>query len=146
MAKQKLQQTLIELLKEGHQVEVPAKGMSMYPLLQPGDKLLVKPIRPQVGDIGVFCKNNQLIAHRLIHFSNNTYYFKGDALTRYDSATTAQEVLGTVIARKRGKKQETCHQSIFKLFKILIPKFTIITGHLFYYCGRLHNKISHLQK
>lgn len=144
MADPKLQITLIKLLQDGHQVEVPAHGISMYPLLHPGDKLIVIPQLPKTGDIGVFCHQDILIAHRLIKADNCHYYFKGDALIKSDNPVKASDVLGTVVARKRNNKTTSTNQLLFRLFKKLIPKLSCITGRFFYYYGRIHHKLTTL--
>ncbi|MBR8536294.1 S24/S26 family peptidase [Carboxylicivirga sediminis] len=144
MADTKLQITLKKLLQDGHQVEVPAHGISMYPLLHPGDKVVVIPKLPQTGDIGVFCHQDILIAHRLIKTDNCHYYFKGDALIRSDTPVKAKDVLGTVVARKRNNKTTSTNQLLFRLFKKLMPKLTPITGRPFNYYGRIHYKLTTL--
>ncbi|MBS2211144.1 S24/S26 family peptidase [Carboxylicivirga mesophila] len=144
MADTKLQITLKKLLQDGHQVEVPAHGISMYPLLHPGDKLIVIPKLPDIGDIGIFNNQEILIAHRLIKTDNHYYYFKGDGLIKADTPIEAKNVLGTVIARKRNNKTTSVNHLLFKLFKKLMPKLTPITGRPFYYYGRIHHKLTTL--
>ncbi len=141
MTKQLLNKALIQLLKDGQQVEVPASGLSMYPLLRPGDKLMVIPQLPQKGEIGVFCKQGILIAHRLIRRDTQTFYFKGDGLIYADSPTPLEDVLGTVISRKRKNKLTTFNHPYFKLFKKIIPPVSAFSGRVFFYSALIHHKL-----
>ncbi|MBK3515820.1 S24/S26 family peptidase [Carboxylicivirga marina] len=140
LAKHNIQKALIELLKDGQQVEVPAHGMSMFPLLKPGDSLLVKPCLPNIGDISVFIKGELLIAHRLIKITGNTYFFKGDGLIFPDKPVEKQDVLGVVTQRKRGKNIRSTNGYTYRLFKFLMPKLTFLTGRFFYYAGRVYGR------
>jgi hypothetical protein len=144
LTNQLLNKALVQLLKDGQQVEVPASGLSMFPLLRPGDNLVVKPQLPQIGDIGVFSKHQILIAHRLINTTDKTFYFKGDALINPDSPTSIDDVLGTVVARKRGSKVILISHPYFKLFKRLIPVVSFFTGRLFFYCSRIQYKLHYI--
>ncbi|MCU4155458.1 S24/S26 family peptidase [Carboxylicivirga sp. A043] len=141
LANKNIQEALIQLLQEGKQVEVPAHGMSMYPLLKPGDILFVSPQKPEKGDIGVFISQNVLIAHRVYKQENATYYFKGDGLVFADRPVNTTEVIGTVVSRKRHNKDKSCHKGLFWIFKKTMPQLTFITGRLFYYMGRIQLKL-----
>jgi len=134
----KIQDTLIKLLKSGHEVEVPASGLSMFPLLLPGDKLLVSPGRIQIGDIGVFISNKILIAHRLYKIENELYFFKGDGLIYPDQPINASNVIGIVKQRKRGNNIKNCKSFSFRAFKKCMPHLSFITGRFFFYCGRIY--------
>ncbi|TRX63008.1 S24/S26 family peptidase [Carboxylicivirga sp. M1479] len=140
MANDQIQETLIQLLREGQTVEVPAHGMSMFPLLLPGDRLLISPVKPQIGQIGVFIGMNKLIAHRLIKIDNKTYFFKGDGVFHSDEPVHSDLVLGVVTQRKRGERISSCNNRKFKIFQYTMPKLTSILGSWFYYLGRLHLK------
>lgn len=146
LANKNIQTALIQLLKEGKQVEVPAHGMSMFPLLLPGDILLVSPEKPEKGDIGVFISNNIIIAHRVYRIINSTYYFKGDGLINADRPVNSEDVIGIVMNRRRNTKVKSCTNGLFLIFKKIMPHFTFITGHLFYYLGRIKTKINKNQK
>ena len=136
-----IQTTLIHFLQEGKQVEVPAFGMSMFPLLLPGDVLLVNPVKPQKGDIGVFIGQRKLIAHRVYKISNNAYHFKGDGLIYPDHPVPYEKVLGTVISRRRNNETKNCKKGWFRVFKRLMPQLTFYTGRLFFYSGRIKTKL-----
>ncbi|WP_430816286.1 S26 family signal peptidase [Carboxylicivirga sp. RSCT41] len=142
LANKNIQLALIQLLSEGQEVEVPAHGMSMFPLLKPGDILLVSPGKPQKGDIGVFISQNKLIAHRIYALKNKTYHFKGDGLIHSDPPVSNTNVLGTVIGRRRNNKYSNCNKGWFLIFKKLMPHCTFITGRLFFYSGRIRAKLS----
>jgi hypothetical protein len=144
LANKQLQNTFIQLLKDGHPIEVPAHGMSMFPLLLPGDILLVEPTKPKIGEIGIFISNQILIAHRLCNIDNNFYHFKGDAIIHFDLPIPHNQVLGTVMGRRRKKLTKSSSKGSFNLFSKIIPKTTLISGRLFFYSGRIYTKIFRL--
>ncbi len=49
---------VLEILAQGHSVELPAKGLSMFPTFRPGDKVVVRPVRkdemPEKGEVVVY--------------------------------------------------------------------------------------------
>lgn len=141
MANKQIIAVLIQLLREGQTAEVPASGISMYPLLQPGDLLLVHPQKPEIGDIGVFISGEKIIAHRLLKFSDDTYYFKGDSLIITDRPVKKEDILGTVIQRKRNNKSKNASSLVFRTFKKHMPKMTFVLGRLFNTYARIHQKI-----
>jgi signal peptidase I len=137
-----IQDTLIQLLQDGKQVEVPAHGMSMFPLLQPGDILLVNPTKPKLGEIGIFLSQDILIAHRVYKIDNTAYYFKGDGLIYADRPISPSRILGVVVNRKRNSKNRDCNKGWFLLFKKAMPSLTFITGRLFFTIGRIYTKLN----
>ena len=100
----------IQLLREGRKVRIPAGGVSMYPYLRKGDLLEVEPVSPKTlkrGDIIVFQRRQQLIAHRLrsINQSEGLHEFIaitiGDACIRDDEPIHSGNYLGKVTAYVR---------------------------------------------
>jgi signal peptidase I len=86
---------------------IPFEGFSMYPLVRPGDRLVVKryPSGPfKVGDIILFRPSNKgsinsLIAHRVIGMTADSEILtKGDNLPRPDPKLMGRDqVLGHVM-------------------------------------------------
>lgn len=93
----------------GVQQWLPVTGSSMLPILAEGDEILVShDIRPlRRGDIVVIRQNGGLIAHRVIRRTRNAagqrqLCTKGDNNPRFDPSTFAADVLGRVVAVRRG--------------------------------------------
>ena len=141
MADRKIKSLLVELLKEGHPAEVLAYGISMYPLLRPGDKLVVHPVKPEIGDIAVFDRGDVLVAHRVYKIHNGVYFLKGDSLLREDAPIPQDKVLGTVIERRRGSKRMCTNSLNYKVLRQLMPQCTFMLGYLFHYYARFHQKL-----
>lgn len=141
MANTKIKDTLVNLLQAGQEAMVPAYGISMYPLLRPGDKLLVKPIKPRIGDIAVFDREDVLVAHRVYKIIDDIYLLKGDSLILADSPVHKTKILGIVTERNRGNKVTSSRNVYFRILKHLMPKYTFILGRPFHYYARLHQKL-----
>ncbi len=100
---------LVEILIDNdHQLQLRMQGFSMFPTLQPGDKGIVQKcnacnILP--GDIIVFKKNNQLIAHRLIRIEakarETLYICRGDQNGFEDKPVRENEIVGKLISFER---------------------------------------------
>ncbi len=138
--KNHIREVLIQLLKEGRTAEVPASGISMYPLLHPGDVLTVEPRLPEVGEIGVFDNGEVLISHRLLKRQGRDYYFKGDSLIFPDKVVSEENVLGLVVERKRGDSKSECNGFVFRFFEKIMPAVSPYTGRLLFYFARAHQK------
>jgi len=75
---------------------------SMYPTIVPLSTVLVLPIKPGVGDIGVYLWDaggfTVPVVHRVVHISDNYYVFKGDNNYGPDPPVPPDAVRGTVVA------------------------------------------------
>jgi len=94
-------QWIDHLLSEGKTVQVPVHGMSMFPVLLPGDKVQVHRIpfeKLKPGQVLVFESNNQWVAHRLISKDNHNRELitKGDGLNWLDNNVPAEKAKGVV--------------------------------------------------
>jgi signal peptidase I len=105
-------QAALELWRaHGVQQWLPVTGASMLPALAEGDEILVShDIRPlRRGDIVVIRQNGGLIAHRVIRRTRDgagqpQVCTKGDNNPRFDPPTPETDVLGRVVALRRGGK------------------------------------------
>lgn len=77
-------------------------GDSMLPLLEPGDRVWVRPAPLRAGDLAVFVRFTgsapALVVHRLVHDGLT----RGDACLRPDPPQQAGDFLGRVVAFARG--------------------------------------------
>ena len=90
---------------------LPVRGMSMLPLLREGDYLLLAHGNRDIrrGDIVVFQRPDGLIAHRVLQIldreSGRALLTKGDYVSGIDPQIAAEELLGRVLAVRRGERQ-----------------------------------------
>jgi signal peptidase I len=110
------------ILASGHSVELPAKGMSMFPTIRSGDKVIVKPLAkgefPISGQVVVYENNKVFVMHRIleiIYGSSGVELFitRGDSGIEHDKPWPQQQIVGVAISYKRGGKEH--------LIKTLIP-------------------------
>ncbi len=112
----------INLLSEGRTTEIPAYGISMFPILLPGDVLTIHPeTYYQTGDIVVFKGASTLIAHRIIKIKDSTITCKGDSMIATDQPLKQSAILGKVIARNRKGKYRSVNHWTFRLAKRIMP-------------------------
>jgi signal peptidase I len=107
--RQKLSETVKDLLRQGHTVELSAYGRSMIPYLRPGQKVQLAPVdMSQIvrGDLVAFHKADYLVVHRVhaVLSANGTIQLltKGDSNLNVDAPVDAQNYLAKVIAVQRG--------------------------------------------
>jgi signal peptidase I len=107
--RQKLSETVKDLLRQGHTVELRAYGRSMIPYLRPGQKVQLAPVdMSQIvrGDLVAFHKADYLVVHRVhaVHSVNESIQLltKGDSNLNPDAPVDAQNYLAKVIAVQRG--------------------------------------------
>lgn len=122
MNSNKIKNIIIELLKDGKSAEITAQGISMYPLLHPGDKLLVKKYKSyKKGDIIIFDRGDAFVAHRIISTQSPLITSKGDSLIKADTQINQNEILGKIIARTRNTKTTNTKHWQFRLLAMTMP-------------------------
>ncbi|MCU4163582.1 S24/S26 family peptidase [Carboxylicivirga caseinilyticus] len=135
---------IVDLLKEGKTTEIQAHGISMFPLLLPGDKLKISPERTYAkGDIIVFKGKETLIAHRIISISNTKVICKGDSLFSTDPILSEQGILGKVIGRTRKNSYRSVNHWIFRFAKQLMPRLGKFPRVIIRYTAILYLKLTH---
>lgn len=122
-----------EILNKGNELQFKALGGSMYPLIRSGDIITVKPIKigdVTVGDIIFYKNKNKYFVHRLIKIVNDksTFITRGDFLPQYDDPIDSSQILGKVVAVKRGNKTKNYNTYWMRKFNSLI----ILIYPLFY--------------
>ncbi len=101
-----------QVFAAGQAVGFRIEGGSMRPFLRSGDTVLVKPAQAQdlrLGDVIVFDPGGRsLIAHRIVQISaepdGQRYLTQGDATLVPDGWIQPEQVIGTVIARRRDQR------------------------------------------
>jgi signal peptidase I len=95
-------------LKQGRLLVLEVSSMSMYPFVKPRDKINIRnfcPERLALGDIIVFCRYDEIYAHRLlskdVQGQRIRLLSKGDNSFVTDDPVLEEEYLGKVVAVKR---------------------------------------------
>src|SRR3989454_7882575 len=100
-----------ELLRCGNRVRFRAVGASMQPTIEDGELITVAPVEPAAvkrGDILLYRGERGLIAHRLVGLRRSVkgedvrYLLQGDASVDRDDPVQPGQVLGRVVAVRRG--------------------------------------------
>lgn len=116
----------------GRITEAIISGMSMYPVLRSGDRVIaIKCTEYFDGDIVIFpYKDDGIICHRLLLKEGTTFYCKGDNSFRLEDVP-CKEVLGKIVCIYRATN------------KIDIPTPTKEFLHESYQIGRLFHKLGY---
>jgi signal peptidase I len=112
-----------DLLREGYSVRFQAKGASMYPTIEDGEKVVVEPVAPtqiKWGDIILYRRHEGMIAHRVIGIGSDydrattqssalslcdVLLLRGDASDFPDEPVEVSRVLGKVVAVERSDRK-----------------------------------------
>lgn len=117
--RQKLSETVKDLLRQGHSVELKAYGRSMIPFLHPGQKIKLQAtdldqIVP--GDLVAFQQQDYLVVHRVhaVIFKNGSIQLltKGDSNLNADVPVSSENYLAKVSGVfRRGAWRQTAPKS-----------------------------------
>jgi signal peptidase I len=114
MEKEVVIEMALDLLKKGHSVEIYASGYSMFPVLRPGDKVVVDPIKEihliTPGNIIVAYRENTFVMHRLIEVRKEgsgeiMYLMQGDCLKSPDFPVPVDQLVGIAVSYFRNKRK-----------------------------------------
>jgi hypothetical protein len=86
-------------------VRLHVTGLSMSPLLRPGDVVIVQPVEAntlRTGDVIVLRRASDVVTHRLIAVDARGWQAKGDSTSLADAPVAAQAIVGRVAAFERG--------------------------------------------
>lgn len=110
----------------GGQHVMPITGRSMLPLFREGDQVLVEHGGAGVrrGDIVVFRHGERLITHRVLRRRRQAgevfYVTKGDNVLHLDPPVRAGEIVGRVLAIKRGGADISLDTAAWRAFGWLV--------------------------
>ena len=123
---------------------IPIVGRSMYPLIDEGDFVLVSHGNTQIrcGDIVIFRLEEVLITHRVLaitHISETGFEFhtKGDNSSYLDPALKTNDILGRVLAIKRGERLLSIDNPIWHWLNMQIANAMLVSNRSY------HRKINH---
>jgi Peptidase S24-like len=114
---------------------VEVAGMSMQPLIRPGDRLYVEfgTGRPRLGEILVFAEDGRFLAHRLVRrrraSGGEMLVTRGDGTMRSDQPFPASGTFGVVRACRRGDDGAPTPILDHGLPALLIASFSALSGY-----------------
>jgi signal peptidase I len=97
-----------DVLRSYGTVRLQVTGWSMFPMVRPGDELVVDQTgRSEVvpGDIVLFAREQRLFAHRVVANHGSGMLTRGDAMPAPDPPVGESELLGRVSLITRGGKR-----------------------------------------
>ncbi len=103
-----LNKVVRDTLKECNSVTLLVRGTSMYPILFPGDRVIVTRVDFQnvrTGDIIVFEGRADVFTHRVIKTTRGALLSKGDNSIFPDPPITDRNLMGKVTAYERNGRQ-----------------------------------------
>lgn len=107
---------------------------SMYPMLRPGDKVVVQEIQPEAlrtGDLVVIRKQDEFITHRLVGRVSNSYITKGDGWRHLDPPVLEDSILGAVVIIKRKDKDISLQTKYWRLANLCLGYLNLWEGLFF---------------
>jgi hypothetical protein len=126
--------------REQRSVWIQASGVSMRPLISPGEWMLVafgeQPKR--AGEIVLVDDGIQIVAHRVVaKQGGGQLVTKGDASRSFDRPISPETALGVVRARRRSETAVARRTGCTGDSAFLIAKLSLLIGVLFERCETL---------
>lgn len=122
-----------KLIERGIQVDVAAKGVSMFPLLWPGCILRLRKCNVldlrKTDIIAFYLPSGQLVGHRIVSIVNGNFLCRGDSLLHYDNLVKKEQVLGIIVGSSSRfgylNLQSTPYRIYGKFIQLLHPVSTV---------------------
>jgi len=93
---------VVSFLREGKTVRFVANGLSMQPVINDGETIVVEPVvKLRRGEIYVYEKGDGIIVHRLIRIDGDRLTFRGERAIDNDPPVARDRVIGRVVTVKR---------------------------------------------
>src|SRR5258708_8790440 len=92
-----------ELVTNGLGFRFQARGRSMWPTIQDGNMLHVRPVdwkSLKVADIVLFRDGAEFKAHRVIRKKGDLFITRGDSSSQADGAIRGGQIVGRIIAKE----------------------------------------------
>ena len=141
------QQLAESLLTNGNGFKIRVNGGSMSPVLRTGDMIYVEPVKADelaVGDILLFKRAGDMVAHRLIEKIGTAtvfrrkngrcpYFFftKGDTFPYLDDRIEGKDVIGRVYAVEKHGRMLDLRKGTFSVLNKLAHKLSPLTALLY---------------
>jgi signal peptidase I len=116
-----------EMLALGYGVRFRASGASMRPAICDGDVITVEPAAPASlvpGNVIVYRQLDRVFAHRLVSIGidnggEQRLLFRGDATRVFDAPVSPAQVLGEVVAVRRGSRRPGLREALGMACRVL---------------------------
>lgn len=109
---------LLRLIREKGELEIPSRGVSMFPLIREGDRCRFVPLTeaPRLGDILLVAEaGGRLVGHRLVRIAGAgeevLYICKGDSNVNPDAPAVAGQIIGKLADIRRGRSARSAVQA-----------------------------------
>ena len=130
-----------EVLGRGHDVRFRAPGLSMHPTIRENEAITVRPVSVSAirkGDIILYCWRQGVIAHRIVGIDKAgggaiRFIMRGDASGASTEQIKPEQILGKVVAIKRGRRRINPYGLSYKIERALRPWASRLKGRLFRY-------------
>jgi len=132
--------SLFEIWGEtGRRTQIKVSGNSMKPLIDQNWTLIINHTKNiKIGDIIVFKKNGEMIAHRVVRIlSKGILLTKGDALLDLDPLVYKSEIIGRVIGANKGNKDVDYENPKWAIINYFIAKYSYLTYIIFNYLRQI---------
>lgn len=110
-------QLVSDVARSFGEVRIKALGLSMIPVVWPGDILIVRYCDPTVlqpGEVIVYERESGLVAHRITAACDNTFLTHGDALPDCDLPVRHADIVGRVDSLIRRGCEKKLHPTFFQ--------------------------------
>jgi signal peptidase I len=105
-------QAAASLLADEQTIIITAGGYSMWPAIQPGDRVILSPCHPadlSAGDVVAASRDGGFVVHRITEIKRDSAFrlfrLRGDASMAYDPWITELNLAGQVTTVRRGGKE-----------------------------------------
>lgn len=121
---------LLRLIREKGELEIPSRGVSMFPLIREGDRCRFLPLTeaPHLGDILLVAEaGGRLVGHRLIRIAGAgeeaLYICKGDSNVNPDAPAVAGQIIGKLTDIRRGRATLRADQGLARWWGRLLVRW-----------------------
>lgn len=121
----------VELLRAtGGTARLHVAGLSMAPLLRPGDVIIVRlgGLQPRLGDVVVRRQDDALVVHRVVKVTGEHILTKGDATLSLDPPATPDDVLGIVTGIEGTSRLDLSH-GVWRALNPALAVYSRLVGH-----------------
>lgn len=118
----------------GRKIRLEVISHSMYPMLKPGDVVVVEKAQHKslrIGDLVVIRKRGEFITHRLVGRGPDTCITKGDGLRHLDLPISNDAILGKVVTIERKEAQINLQNNYWRLANLGLGYIHLWQGLLF---------------
>lgn len=111
-------------------ISLPSGGYSMFPVLMPGDELIVSKRALQdirKGDIVVVAYSSKTVGHRVVAIRNKEVVTRGDNCKSNDPVVSCENIVGVVVSYVRNNSEYSLQLFRFACMRFLLLYCSVIT-------------------